>query len=154
VSGDVTVRSASGDVMLKAAGGAVTIYTASGDVRVQRADGDFQVNTASGDVSLGSCAGSVVGHTASGDIELAGVGDGRVELVTVSGDVQVAVVPGVSVYLDLASATGDIGSDLEESGDPGTVAVEIKCRTVTGDIHITRARGQAVRPASPPPAAS
>jgi hypothetical protein len=142
VTGDVTVQSASGDVLLSEAGGNLTISTASGDIRATRVDGDARLNTASGDVAIGFCAGSVSAHTASGDIELGGVAAGSVELASASGDMEVAVVPGIGVYLDLASNSGDIRSELDASDGESSsdAAIEIKCRTLSGDIRIRKAR--------------
>lgn len=161
VTGDITVHSASGDVLLEAAGGEMTISTASGDIRARRVDGSAQINTASGDVVIGYCAGSVAAHTASGDVRLDAVAAGEVELVSASGDMTVAVVPGLGVYLDLASTTGDIRSELDASDsdhdgkdqDASAAAAQISCRTLSGDIKIRRAHGTAAgaaRPAAAP----
>ena len=152
ITGDVTVQSASGDVLLQKAGGNLTVQTASGDVQATQVDGDARLNSASGDVAIGYCSGSIAAHTTSGDIEIGALEAGRVELASTSGDIEVAVVPGLGVYLDLASTSGDIRSDLEpgdEDGDDAHAAVEIKCRSLSGDIRIRKARpGQ--RPAGEP----
>ena len=144
VSGDVTVQSASGDVLLNKAGGNLTIQTASGDIQAGQVDGDAQLNSASGDVTVGYCSGSVAAHTTSGDIELGGVAAGRVELASTSGDIDVAVVPGLGVYLDLATTSGDVRSDLDpgadEGGNEADAAIEIRCRSLSGDIRIRRAK--------------
>jgi DUF4097 and DUF4098 domain-containing protein YvlB len=141
VSGDVTVQCASGDVLLDKAGGNLTVHTASGDLRARQVDGEARINSASGDVAIGSCSGSVSAHTASGDINLGGVAAGRVQLNSSSGDMEVAVVPGIGVYLDLASTSGSIRSELDEDdGDAAGAAVEIKCRTLSGDIRIRKAQ--------------
>jgi DUF4097 and DUF4098 domain-containing protein YvlB len=138
--------------MLDTVGGTLTVHTASGDVQVGHVAGEIRVNSASGDVSVGSCTGSAAVHTASGDIKLAAVSAGRIELASASGDLAVAVVPGTEVYLDLSSNSGDIGSELDASDgdgqqDPSAVAVELRCRTLSGDIRITKARGVASQPA-------
>jgi hypothetical protein len=160
VNGDVTVKSASGDVLLNVAGGDVTVSTASGDIQALRVDGDARIDTASGDVAIGYCASSVSAHTASGDIRLEAVAAGQVELISASGDMQVAVVPGIGVYLDLASTSGDIRSDLDASAgeDPDEhnpdVTVQLSCRTLSGDIRVTKARhftGPPVPPVPPMP---
>jgi DUF4097 and DUF4098 domain-containing protein YvlB len=150
--GDVAVRSASGDVLLSRAAGTLSIHTASGDVRATQADGDVRITSASGDVTIGYCAGPVSVHTASGDVKLAAVTEGRIELASSSGDIAVAVVPGIGVYLDLASNSGDIRSELDASdgddpADATSAAVQISCRTMSGDIQITKARGVLSQPA-------
>jgi len=154
VSGDVTVQSASGDVLLDTAGGDVAIRTASGDVHASRVGGYGRISTASGDVAIGYCASSVTAETASGDIRLGAVATGQIELRSASGDLQVAVVPGIRVYLDLASTSGSIHSDLDPSdGDDGQdesgVPVQISCRALSGDIRIVRATGLTRPPKAP-----
>ena len=152
VSGAVAVRSASGDVLLDGTGGDVAISTASGDIHASRVGGHARINTASGDVAIGYCDSSVTAQTASGDIQLGAVATGRIELRSVSGDMQVAVVPGIGVYLDLASTSGSIQSDLDPSDDePGEsgAPVEIRCRALSGDIRIIRATGVPGQPAAP-----
>lgn len=150
ITGDVTVQSASGDVLLHKTGGNLTVQTASGDVQASQIDGDARLNSASGDIAIGACSGSIAAHTTSGDIEIGALAAGRVELASTSGDIEVAVVPGLGVYLDLASTSGGIRSDLEPGdGDDSDAAVEIKCRSLSGDIRIRKARpGQ--RPAGEP----
>jgi len=154
VTGDVTVRSASGDVLLDKVGGELTMHTASGDTRVRQVSGTVRVNSASGDVAIGHCGGSVSARTASGNVRLDGVASGLVQLNSATGDVQVAVVPGIGVYLDLASLSGNVRSYLDEvdsaSGD-ADAAVEIRARTMSGDIRITKARADRPEPASAVP---
>jgi hypothetical protein len=154
VSGAVTVQSASGDVLLDTAGGDVAIRTASGDVHASRVGGYARISTASGDVAIGYCAGSVTTETASGDVRLGAVATGQIELRSASGDLQVAVVPGIGVYLDLASTSGRLHSDLEPSdGDEGEdedgVPVRISCHTLSGDIRIVKATGVTRPPKAP-----
>ncbi len=143
ITGDVNVQTASGDVLLNKAGGNLAINTASGDIQATQIDGDARLNSASGDVAIGYCSRSIAAHTTSGDIEVGAVAGGRLELASTSGDMAVGVVPGLGVYLDLASTSGDIRSDLEpgddESGE-AAATVEIKCRTLSGDIRIRKGR--------------
>ncbi len=151
VTGDVTVRSASGDVLLGQVGGDLTVHTASGDTKATQVDGSVRVNSASGDVAIGYCAAAVTTRTASGDVQLGAVVSGDVELTSVSGDVAVAVVPGTGVYLELSSLSGSVRSDLEEVGSaeatgPAGPAVQIRARTMSGDIHVTRSTADRLDP--------
>lgn len=151
--GDVAVRSASGDLLLNQARGTVSVHTTSGDVQATRIDGDVRITTASGDVAIGYCAGPVAVRTESGDVKLNAVGAGRIQLGSASGDLAVAVMPGLGVYLDLASNSGDIRSELDASdgsdgGDESATALQISCRTTCGDIKITKARSVPSEPAA------
>lgn len=143
VTGDVRVKTASGEVTLGAAGGNLTVNTASGDVRAAQVDGDVRAHSASGGLTVGYCGGAVSGKTASGDVRLGAVVSGDIELTSASGDIEVAVVPGTGVYLDLSTLSGSVRSELTEvDGDQaaadGAAVVQISARTLSGDIRITR----------------
>jgi DUF4097 and DUF4098 domain-containing protein YvlB len=140
-SGDVTA--ANGDVYVESVGGPVALRTASGDVRLRRAGGDVAATTASGDIQLGIVGGSAEVETASGDIEIGRVSTGEANVKTMSGDTSVGVARGAEVYLDLSSLTGDISSQLEETGGGEGVGLRVTCRSVSGDIKITRAAATA-----------
>lgn len=142
VTGDVTVRSASGDILLDKVGGDLTMHTASGNTQVKRVGGAVRINSASGDVAIGYCGGSVTARTASGDFRLDGVAAGLVELNSATGDIRVGVMPGLGVYLELSSLSGSVRSTLDEVDSPAgdaDAAVEIRARTMSGDIRITKA---------------
>jgi hypothetical protein len=154
VTGDVNVRSASGDVLLDKVGGEFRMHTASGDTQVRQVGGAARIGSASGDVTIEHCEGPVTVRTASGDVRLEGVASGLVEVSCTSGDVQVAVVPGIAVYLDLSSLSGSVRSDLDEVDGPdgdADAAVEIRARTMSGDIRITKAHTGRPQSASPVP---
>jgi hypothetical protein len=139
VSGAVDVNTASGDVWLENAGATVGVRTASGDIRLRQAAGDVALHTASGVVSVGPAGASVQAFTASGDVQIGSAASGEANVKTVSGDAQIGVAAGAGVYLDLSSVTGRIKSHLEETDSDSDVSLRVICRTVSGDIKITRA---------------
>jgi DUF4097 and DUF4098 domain-containing protein YvlB len=53
-----------------------------------------------------------------------------------SGDIRVGIPAGTPVWTDVSSLTGRIGSDLEGAGqpEPGQDYVEVRAKTVSGDI--------------------
>jgi DUF4097 and DUF4098 domain-containing protein YvlB len=142
-SGRVRVTTASGDVWLEHAASEVLITTASGDQHVLRAEGRTGLQTASGDVVLGQAGGSVHATTASGDVSIGSLRSGQADLTSMSGDVSVGVARGVGVYLDLGSMTGSVVNHLDETDESADVSLSVKCRTVSGDIRITRATSAA-----------
>ena len=81
-----------------------------------------------------------VGWTASGDLRLGAVRRGEVRLSTASGDVEVGVAAGTSVWLDLSTAAGTTRSNLEQSGPPasGKPDLSVHVSTASGDIELRR----------------
>lgn len=139
---DVDVKTASGDLSGETVGGSLTFATASGDARVREVAGDVVGNGVSGDVSVGSLGGALQVNNVSGDIDIASIGTGDASLRAVSGDIEVGVPRGTSVYLDLSSTSGDTTSELDmsnEAADVGPAEMELRANTVSGDIRIRRA---------------
>jgi DUF4097 and DUF4098 domain-containing protein YvlB len=142
VLGGVNVKSASGDVQVGAVRDGVNVQTASGDVSLGTVRGSINVNTASGDVTVDEADQNVNVNTVSGDQQHGAVMRGNVSAHSVSGDIQIGVRRGSKVYLDCTTVSGDTSSELEVSPDaPATDGplVEIRAKTVSGDIRITRA---------------
>jgi DUF4097 and DUF4098 domain-containing protein YvlB len=142
-SGPVTLHTASGDIFVERAGQRVQITTASGDVQVGGANGELSISAVSGDLSIGDVSGQVGARTVSGDIAVRGLSGGQADLATTSGDLQVLVTPGVGVYLDLSSMSGQVRSDLDEQPGDSDASLEIRCRSISGDIRISKARAAA-----------
>lgn len=156
--GDVAVKSASGDAELGnaralafttasgdlsagAVEGDLATKGASGDVNIRAVGGRGSVNTVSGDVRIGSADEEIAVTTVSGDVELDRTGGG-VRVSAVSGDVRVAARPGLALWIDAQSVSGSMRSDLDVDdvapGDAGEPVVELRIRTVSGDVRIAR----------------
>jgi DUF4097 and DUF4098 domain-containing protein YvlB len=138
-SGPVQLHTASGDVRLDDAAAEVRAHTGSGEVLIRRAGGEITVNTASGDVEVGTAAASAIARTASGNVRIASMTAGQADLTSVSGDIAVGIAPGIGVYLDLASVTGQVRSDLHPSDTESHADLHLRCRTVSGDLRVARA---------------
>jgi DUF4097 and DUF4098 domain-containing protein YvlB len=142
MSGDVDLTTASGDVRLEDAAGGTRISTASGDVEVNAADGDVIAKTASGDVWVGRAGQSVTAKTASGDVRIDSITSGLADATTVSGDISIGVVPGIGLYLDVSTLTGDAHCELDSDDSvaaEGEASLTVSCRSVSGDVRIARA---------------
>jgi len=161
-SGDVVVgeierearfKSASGDISIDEVGGQLHVQTASGDVAVQRARGDVVAQLVSGDIWIRDAQASVHTNTVSGDQRIEAVVDGTIESKAVSGDLWVGVRRGSRVYVDANTVSGSTGSELELSDAPAESSaghddenaplVELRLKTVSGDIQIARAAAPA-----------
>jgi DUF4097 and DUF4098 domain-containing protein YvlB len=141
------LRSASGDARIGTVAGEAVLGSASGDLRLERADGGLKARTASGDVSVESAAGTVGITTASGEVSIGAIGEGRLKVKSVSGDVTVGVVPGLRLWLDLSTVSGRMKSELHDDGagtGAGEPQLSISIRSVSGDQHILRAAGAAL----------
>lgn len=142
VDGSVSVKSASADVTLREVTGSLTVQSASGDVGVDLVLGGVNVVTASGDVRVDDARANVSTNTVSGDQLLSAVLQGKVSAHSVSGDVVVGVRRGSKVFLDCNTVSGDTSSELELTNEAPAgdgPLVEVRAKTVSGDIQITRA---------------
>ena len=75
-------------------------------------------------------------HAASGS---------RVEAKSTSGDIRVGVAPGIGVYLDLSTLSGTASSELDPADQSGGADMTLNCRTLSGDVLVTRAAQPASR---------
>ncbi|HEY2776613.1 MAG TPA: DUF4097 family beta strand repeat-containing protein [Gaiellaceae bacterium] len=142
VSGGVNVKSASSDFSAREVGGGVNIQTASGDIDLSIARGPVNVTSVSGDISIGEAYDNVNANSVSGDQDHGAVMHGVVAAHSVSGDVTIAVRRGSKAFLDCTTVSGDTTSELELTSDAPAgegPLVEIRAKTVSGDIRITRA---------------
>ncbi len=142
VSGGASVKSASSDFSAREIAGGVSIQTASGDIDISVARGPINVTSVSGDISIGEAYDNVNANSVSGDQDHGAVMQGVVAAHSVSGDVTIAVRRGSKAFLDCTTVSGDTTSELELTSDAPAgegPLVEIRAKTVSGDIRITRA---------------
>ena len=158
--GAVDVKTASGDISLEDARvpgrrqreqrrpGArrrrpIDIRTASGDASVRRSGGILTAKLVSGDIAVGEAAAGLAVTTVSGDVRVHAAGGGGMRVQAVSGDVHLAIKPGERLYIDANSVSGTMSSDLGLQDAPpiesSTPVVELRVRTVSGDVNIVRA---------------
>lgn len=135
----VKVKSGSGDVVIGESAAVASISTGSGDVRVAASTGQTVVKTGSGDLEVGDTSHDLTLTTGSGDLVISRAHRGRVSVKGASGDVRIGIPVGVPVWTDISTVAGDIRSGLTGAGRPeeGADHVEIRARTVSGDIVLT-----------------
>jgi DUF4097 and DUF4098 domain-containing protein YvlB len=154
VTGPLEATTGSGDIRIDHARGSLRAKSGSGDLYVSTADGEVDISTGSGDVKIRNAHGRVNGKTGSGDLNVedaesdvtlsTGSGDltvGRAHRGTIlgkgaSGDIRIGVPSGVPVWTDITTVSGSIRSTLASAGqpEPGQDHVELRARTVSGDI--------------------
>ena len=139
--GNLKAKSGSGDVLVVDAAAAVLVSTGSGDVQLWTVHGTAVVKTGSGDLKVGEAAGDVAMTTGSGDLVVTRAHRGRVTVKGASGDVAIGVPAGVPVWTDISTVAGEIRSSLHGTGQPrdGADHVEVRAKTVSGDIVLTEA---------------
>lgn len=135
IEGRLSVRLASGDIRVEAAG-SLEVISASGDVRVTRVDGSASLKTASGDVNLGTVAGDLTVRTASGEVVVSRFEGSRLDAKTVSGEVRVGVPSGRRYTVSLQSLSGEVRTRFPVSGEAVGAPARLQVGSVSGDISI------------------
>jgi len=149
-SGDITVRHAagrtevkvaSGDVTIRQAGGDTRVASASGDVKIAATDADCSISTASGDVDLGTVTGSLNVKTASGGVLVKRFEGETLIARSVSGRLDLRIASGRRVDLDIRTLSGrvDLPSPTDSPTPPDGPEVQLRAKSVSGNITIGRA---------------
>ncbi|MFC4945522.1 DUF4097 family beta strand repeat-containing protein [Pseudonocardia sp. GCM10023141] len=142
VDGEAQAETGSGDIDLGTVGGRASVRSGSGGIAATSLGGSTTIKTGSGDIRLGAVSADLGARTGSGDLDIADARAGSLDITSGSGDLRVAVHPGVAAELDLSSGSGKARSDLEVGTDrPGTggPALRVRGRTGSGDVLVTRA---------------
>jgi DUF4097 and DUF4098 domain-containing protein YvlB len=138
--GAADVRTASGDVSIEAAG-ATGVKTASGNVELGHMLDAIDVKTMSGDVVVRETGTATEVNTMSGDVRIRRAAAGAIQVRSMSGDLEAAIAPGATLFVDANSASGDVRSELPVTGTApsGPADVDLRATSMSGDIVVTRA---------------
>ena len=143
VRGDLQVKTASGDISVDTIASQASLVTVSGDLGVERVDASLTARAVSGDVTIGVISSPLALSTTSGDVDIKSVAGGDVRVQTVSGDVRVGIAPGTRTWIDAASVSGrlesELGLDQEPAAETDEAVVPLHVKTVSGDVSIVRA---------------
>jgi DUF4097 and DUF4098 domain-containing protein YvlB len=139
----VDMKSATGDLRVSGEiSGGVTVRTVSGDVVLPRVAGDLTVKTVSSDIDVEFVGGSLAASSVSGDVVVGSLRAGHAIVNNVSGDVDLGIATGTNVDLDAHSASGELISQVPLSDTPGNEdgpLVVVRSKTVSGDFRLHRA---------------
>jgi hypothetical protein len=178
LAGEQRFHTVSGDIDLIRISGAVSIESASGDVDLTATGAlRLKARTVSGDLAVrAGVLAEVSAATTSGDLAVAGelAPDGTHRVETVSGDAVLALAGGARI--EVSTVTGDVKADgphrTERTDGQRVIVVgdgraTLVARTMSGDVHVTRAKSIDIRvdaaprpeaapptPAAPPDATS
>jgi DUF4097 and DUF4098 domain-containing protein YvlB len=140
VNGSCTVRSGSADVHIGSIGDSADVKSGSGDVHIDSVGAKLNLKTGSGDLLLTSAGHTVDAIAGSGDLLVKRIEQGKVRMRTGSGDVSIGVAHGTAAYLDIMTVTGDVSSELDASDAPsdGERTVDISVQSGSGDVVLQR----------------
>jgi len=157
VSGDVEIRgtrgpldthSTSGDISIRGARDSLLVGTVSGDVNVSEAPRGLEVSTTTGEIVAKRVAMRATVAASSGGVDLGLTAPlDRAQVTTSSGDIHVALGPGVGGQVEMRTSNGSletqaaiqVGSFTRRviTGRVGQGNAVIQLRSASGDIHLS-----------------
>ncbi len=139
IKGDAEVKVGSGDIRLGNVAGVARISSAAGDVRVDDTT-EVTVTTAAGDLFLGSV--SEVGRikSATGDIRVGKHSGTDLSIKTMSGDVHVGLVQGLTVNASVKTLSGDFRNRIRPSSAERIGTTKLTITSFSGDVTLSTAR--------------
>jgi DUF4097 and DUF4098 domain-containing protein YvlB len=138
-AGDLTVKTASGDVHGNSVTGKLSFVSASGDLHIESIGDRAALSTASGDIRIGEASGPITTSTMSGDVSVRRFGSDDFSAKSMSGSVEIGIPAGTSVDLDATTLSGDILLPEPQDSPPSpSGTTDIKVRLVSGDLKIRR----------------
>jgi hypothetical protein len=150
LAGDQRYQSISGDITLHGVSGTISVDAVSGDVDITTTDRTaLTARVVSGDIDLRAATLiSLEIATTSGDLKVAGrlAGDGPFAIETVSGDALLAPVGDIRV--EMKTVAGDLRSEIggTAGGGPGRRSLVVgdrgpvvSFRSMSGDLRVVRA---------------
>jgi hypothetical protein len=136
---DVTVRTAAGDVEVGQATGRVSVRSASSRVSVGRANG-LEVKGAASEVHAVRLTGDVTIQTATGNIRVDALGAGTAKIEGKLVNLEIGVVAGTDVHLDLSTGVGVVDCELEplDAEPVGGGQLRLRASSATGRVRVYR----------------
>lgn len=134
--GVLDIDSVSGDVTIHAESKRVEVGTVSGDVTVSAPAEDTRVASVSGDVMVRGVRGDVRGESVSGDVRLAGGLVRKLDLETVSGDLEVDAELAADCDVSVETLSGNVRLTV-----PKLPEGNLEMETFSGDLTSAFAPG-------------
>lgn len=127
--GPLQVNSVSGDVDLELQSPSVDLRSVSGDLRLSAPSRQTRISTVSGDIDATGLGGRLALETVSGNATVAGSAFERIDLKTISGDIdgELSLLP--QAVLVGESLSGNLRLQM-----PSTTSAVLRARSFSGDI--------------------
>ncbi|WP_133407896.1 DUF4097 family beta strand repeat-containing protein [Parashewanella tropica] len=125
--GEISVGSVSGDVKASKLSGDIEINTVSGEIKLKALTGSAKINSISGEITDSDSQAKVIYSLVSGNLKAENNGE-SIEVQTVSGDIDVDF-PKVT-KLDVKTVSGDVNVRLSGNVD------KVRGKSVSGDIDL------------------
>lgn len=113
-SPEVSMQTVSGTIDLAGRAGRADLQTVSGDITAPNVSDKIDAQTVSGRMTIGGGPWKEANFsTVSGDTQINGsvVEGGKIDVDSMSGDVQIQLPPGTSAHLEASTFSGDLRSD-------------------------------------------
>jgi hypothetical protein len=139
-TGHAEVKAGSGDVRLRELEASAEVKNSNGDTWIGEAGGELRVNAANGSIAVDVAHAGVGAKSANGDVRLGDVARGSVVLETKIGDLEVGIREGTAAWLDVSASAGKVHNALDaaDAPEPSSETVEVRARTVVGNVVIRR----------------
>ncbi len=136
--GDTEISTASGGLRVGDVQGSAVVRNSNGDTWIGDVTGDVRVNAANGRIAVDRAQAGLAARTANGDIRVGQVERGEILAETACGRVDIGVLDGVAVWLDLHTHFGTVRNELDPAGRPvsGEDTVQVRARSSLGDITV------------------
>jgi hypothetical protein len=142
IAGEAQCTTGSGSVRIAEIDGRAYVKNSNGDTRLGDVRGDLRVKAANGDISVDRARADLNAATANGAIRIGCVERGTVELKTALGQIDVGILAGTAVRLDLHTSFGGVRNALDATERPQSAetTADIHAETSYGDIVVRRAQ--------------
>lgn len=116
ITGQQQVNTVSGDIVTQAYDDEVYAKTVSGEVDVEGhgKESVLEVTTVSGDADIENASGDITVGTVSGEIDVTGNGMTRLDMSTVSGDIEFEGQLDKSARVDVETVNGDVLLEIQD----------------------------------------
>lgn len=147
-SASLQVATVSGDITSDARCIEARFSSVSADMTISGPCTIAALNTVSGDICFNASFAELAGKSVSGDMRITAHGGHSLTVTSVSGDIDIHVLPGIDIDISAKTVSGDLSSQIPldtQSLDANTGAItsgstlQITGKTISGDLHVHRA---------------